>query len=49
MKILAIVGNPRLKGNTSYLVDRVFETAVKTHVNQTRLSITELEFSEEII
>ncbi|MFC2067787.1 flavodoxin family protein [Chloroflexota bacterium] len=29
MKILAIVGSPRLKGNTNYLVDKALEEAVK--------------------
>ena len=29
MKLLAIVGSPRLKGNTSYLVDQALEEAAK--------------------
>jgi len=29
MNLLAIVGSPRLKGNTNYLVDRALEEAVK--------------------
>jgi multimeric flavodoxin WrbA len=41
MKILAIVGSPRLKGNTNYLVDRVLEEAAKLGVETEKIILSE--------
>ena len=43
MKILAIVGSPRLKGNTNYLVDKAFEEAAKLGVDTEKIVLSEYE------
>ena len=41
MKIVAIVGSPRLKGNTNYLVDRALEEAVRCGVEVEKIILTD--------
>lgn len=43
MKILAIVGSPRTKGNTNYLVDRALEEAELLGVETEKVILSELE------
>lgn len=40
MKILAIVGSPRLKGNTNYLVDRALEEAARLGVETEKVILS---------
>ena len=40
MKILAIVGSPRLKGNTNYLVDQALEEAAKLGVQVEKIILS---------
>jgi multimeric flavodoxin WrbA len=39
MKIVAIVGSPRMKGNTSYLVDKALEEAAKNGVQTEKIML----------
>ncbi len=41
MKIVAIVGSPRLKGNTNYLVDRALEEAAGLGVDTEKILLSE--------
>ena len=41
MKILAIVGSPRLKGNTDYLVDQALEEAAKLGAQTEKIILAE--------
>ena len=41
MKILAIVGSPRTKGNTSYLVDKALEEAAKSGVQTEKIILSQ--------
>jgi multimeric flavodoxin WrbA len=41
MEILAIVGSPRLKGNTSYLVDKALEEAAKSGVQTEKIMLSQ--------
>ena len=43
MKILAIVGSPRLKGNTNYLVDQALEEASKLAVDTEKIILGQYE------
>ena len=43
MKLLAIVGSPRLKGNTNYLVDQALEEAVKLGAQTEKLVLSQYE------
>ena len=43
MKILAIVGSPRLKGNTNYLVDQALEEASKLAVDTEKIVLGQYE------
>jgi len=40
MKILAIVGSPRLKGNTNYLVDQALQEAAKHGIETEKIMLT---------
>lgn len=41
MKILAIVGSPRLKGNTNFLVDRALDEAIKLGAETEKIVISQ--------
>ncbi len=41
MKILAIVGSPRTKGNTNYLVDKALEEATKSGVQTDKIILSQ--------
>lgn len=41
MKILAIVGSPRTKGNTNYLVDKALEEAAKSGVQTEKIILSQ--------
>ena len=43
MKILAIVGSPRLKGNTNYLVDQALEEAAKLGAQVEKIILSKYE------
>lgn len=43
MKLLAIVGSPRLKGNTNYLVDQALEEAAKLGSQTEKLVLSQYE------
>ncbi len=43
MKLLAIVGSPRLKGNTNYLVDMALEEAEKLGVQTEKIILSQYE------
>lgn len=43
MKILAIVGSPRIKGNTNYLVDRALEEAELSGAETEKVVLSQLE------
>ena len=43
MKILAIVGSPRLNGNTNYLVDRALEEAAKLGTETEKIVLSQYE------
>jgi len=45
MKILAIVGSPRLKGNTNYLVDRAFEEASRLGADTEKIIVSQYELN----
>lgn len=45
MKILAIVGSPRTKGNTNYLVDKALEEAAKSGVQTEKIILSEHDIS----
>ena len=42
IKILAIVGSPRTKGNTNFLVDRAVEEAELLRVETEKVTLSEL-------
>ena len=39
MKILAIMGSPRLKGNTDYLVDQALEEAARIGAETEKIAL----------
>ena len=41
MKILALVGSPRLKGNTNYLVDQALEEATKLGIETEKIVLSD--------
>ena len=41
MKILAIVGSPRLKGNTNYLVDRALEEVAMAGIETEKIVLNQ--------
>ena len=43
MKLLAIIGSPRLKGNTNYLVDQALEEAAKLGAQTEKLILSQYE------
>ncbi len=43
MKIVAIVGSPRLKGNTNYLIDRALEETAKLGVENEKIVLSQYE------
>ena len=43
MKIVAIVGSPRLKGNTNYLVDQAFKKASKLGADTEKIVLSQYE------
>ena len=43
MKVLAIVGSPRLNGNTNYLVDRALEEAAKLGAHTEKIVLSQYE------
>ena len=43
MKILAIVGSPRLKGNTNYLVDQALEEAARLGADTEKIVLSQYE------
>ena len=45
MKILAIVGSPRTKGNTNYLVDKALEEAAKSGVQTEKIILSQHDIS----
>ena len=45
MKLLAIVGSPRLEGNTNYLVDEALEEAAKMGAQTEKLILSQYEVS----
>jgi multimeric flavodoxin WrbA len=41
LKLLAIVGSPRLKGNTNYLVDQALEEAEKLGAQTEKITLSQ--------